>query len=523
MSILQPQNSSARPLLVLVVDDTASNRQILEVFLTKLGYKVLTAENGAVAVERFINEHPDLVLMDVMMPVMDGYEATRRIKALAGDRWVPVVFLSALSKDENLVTGMDVGGDDYLSKPINFVVLDAKLRSFSRTLQMQRSLDASRKQMAAISENIIDGVITITAEGTITWASHSAQFIFGYDAEELVGQNVQILMPEPYRSHHDSYLSNYLSGGTPKIIGVGQREFRGRRKDGESFPMELGVNEMVVDGERSFVGIVRDISERKVIESRLRSNAERLQRYYDEQERENQLAKDILQRVVQHPGLDDPALDHWVAPATNFSGDIVAGARNDAGQLFLMLADATGHGLAAAISALPVLTSFYGMVKGGRNMHHMLERLNQSLRSMLPSGRFVAATILCVDEANRRAEIWQGGMPPLLWLNGNGQVKESFDSDHLPLGIVDFDDDMAQVREVTWEEGDQFLLFSDGVIEAANSAGEEYGLDGLKHALVGKGDGSCIEAVRNKLRHHTAGIEQMDDISMLVATCRGNR
>ena len=121
-----PDNASSSPtaLAVLVVDDTATNRQILQVFLKKLGFRVDTAVDGAKAIERFVEGQPDLVLMDVMMPVMDGYEATRRIKQLCGDRWVPVVFLSALDKEENLVMGLDAGGDDYLHKPVNFVVLE---------------------------------------------------------------------------------------------------------------------------------------------------------------------------------------------------------------------------------------------------------------------------------------------------------------------------------------------------------------------------------------------------------------
>ena len=516
------QPSSNRPLKVLAVDDTATNRQILSVFLSKLGYEVITAENGAVAVDMFEKERPDMVLMDVMMPIMDGYEATRRIKALAGDHWVPVVFLSALSKDENLVAGMDAGGDDYLAKPINFVVLDAKLRSFARTLHMQRSLDASRKQMAAISENIIDGIITTNSTGIITWASRAALDIFGYELGELAGQNVNCLMPEPYHAEHDQYVARYLREGSPRVVGQPQRELKGRRKNGSTFPLELGVNEMELEGERHFVGIVRDISERKIIESRLRSNAERLQRYYDEQQREHQLAHDIMQRMVQHPGLEDKAITHWVVPANNFSGDIVAGTRNNDGKLFALLADATGHGLAAAISALPVLTSFYALVQSGRDLDYIIMRLNQNLLAMLPPGRFVAATLFCIDENQRTAQIWQGGMPASLWLDGQGHIKEQIVSEHLPLGIVDHTEDMNQFRTLHWNDGDQFLLFSDGVVEAANMKAEAFGEERLVAAIAGQPVTTRLDSIRNALRQHTAGIEQQDDISLLMLNCHGN-
>lgn len=500
------QNSHSRQLKVLAVDDTLTNRQILGMFLGKLGYQVFTAENGAVAVEIFERERPDLVLIDVMMPVMDGYEATRRIKALAGDVWVPVIFLSALSKDENLVTGMDAGGDDYLAKPINFVVLDAKLRSFSRTLHMQRSLDASRKQMASISDNIADGVITINGAGMVTWANRVACGIFGYELEAIAGRDASLLLDEP------------AAAGTAPIA-LGQREAHGRRRNGSRFPLELGVSEMVVDGERSFVAIVRDISERKLIESRLHSNAERLQHYFDSQERENQLAQDIMQRMVRHPGLEDPALRHWVVPADHFSGDIVAGLRGSDGRLYALLADATGHGLAAAISALPVLTAFYGLVQGGHPPVEIVRRLNQNLIAMLPRGRFVAAALCCIDEREGRAEIWQGGMPPPLWLDAKGTLKGSIASEHLPLGIVDFTPDMARFHRIDWEDGDQIVLFSDGVIEAAGHACEAFGSERLISALADQPTQQRFDAVRRSLQEHTAGIEQQDDLSLLFIHC----
>ena len=169
-----------RPMKILVVDDAPTNRQILQVFLSRLGHQVVLANDGAEALERFAAERPDLVLMDVMMPKVDGYEAAAMIKAQFGERWVPIVFLSALTTDEQMVEGLEAGGDDYLTKPINFVLLKAKLRSFARTLEMQRRLDTAHKQMASISENISDAVVTADLAGTIRWASQSALQTFSY-------------------------------------------------------------------------------------------------------------------------------------------------------------------------------------------------------------------------------------------------------------------------------------------------------------------------------------------------------
>ena len=124
---------------VLAVDDNRTNLHILQVFLKKLGHQVILAENGEEAVRMFQSEAPDLVLLDIMMPVMDGFEAARRIKAMTQERWTPVIFLSALNRDENLVEGLEAGGDDYLTKPINFVVLEAKPCAGSRPFQTTSS------------------------------------------------------------------------------------------------------------------------------------------------------------------------------------------------------------------------------------------------------------------------------------------------------------------------------------------------------------------------------------------------
>ncbi len=114
----------------------------------------------------------------------------------------------------------------------------------------------------AILRTVLDGVIVIDARGTIQCFNPAASRIFGYTPAEVLGRNVRMLMPDPYHREHDSYLSNYIGTGERKVIGIG-REVAGKRKDGTIFPMELGVNEMRVEGRHSFVGTIRDISERK--------------------------------------------------------------------------------------------------------------------------------------------------------------------------------------------------------------------------------------------------------------------
>lgn len=123
-------------------------------------------------------------------------------------------------------------------------------------------------QLKAVLDTVIDGILTIDEHGAITTANPAAVRIFGYSMDEMQGHNVSMLMPQPYAREHDGYLNHYLSTGKKKIIGIG-REVTGLRKDGSTFPMDLAVNEMWVDGKRMFTGIVRDITERKRTEQAL--------------------------------------------------------------------------------------------------------------------------------------------------------------------------------------------------------------------------------------------------------------
>ncbi len=125
-----------------------------------------------------------------------------------------------------------------------------------------------------VLSTIVDGLIMIDDQGIIQNFNLSAEKIFGYSADEVIGHNVKMLMPDPYHSEHDGYISNYKRTGDAQIIGIG-REVEARRKDGSTIPIELGVNSMMIDGSRMFIGTIRDISERKKsMEEILRSNTE---------------------------------------------------------------------------------------------------------------------------------------------------------------------------------------------------------------------------------------------------------
>ncbi len=152
-----------------------------------------------------------------------------------------------------------------------------KYQKLSKTLQTQQDeVLESEERIRAIVDTVIDAIITIDEKGFIESFNPAAELIFGYTWSEVVGQNIKMLMPEPYYSEHDQYLSNYLKTGQKRLIG-NPREIIGQRKDGSTFPIDLAVSEMIVGDKRLFTGIIRDITERKKAEETLREQQEQLQ------------------------------------------------------------------------------------------------------------------------------------------------------------------------------------------------------------------------------------------------------
>ena len=134
--------------------------------------------------------------------------------------------------------------------------------------------------LRAVVDTVVDGLILIDTHGAVLMFNPACERLFGYSASEVIGQNVKILMPAPYREEHDRYLDNFHRSGVRKIIGIG-REVVGRRKDGTTFPMDLAVGEAKQDGESFFVGIIHDLTERERVERAVREGAARLKAVVD--------------------------------------------------------------------------------------------------------------------------------------------------------------------------------------------------------------------------------------------------
>lgn len=371
---------------ILVADDSRVIQRMLEVFLRKEGHTVLVAGDGSEAVELHRREHPDLVLLDIMMPVMDGLEAARRINAAASDNRTPILFLTGMHDERTMVEGLELG-DDFISKPVNPIVLSAKLRAFIRQVQTQRML---------------------------------------------------------------------------------------------------------------------------------RIQQQRIELLNDEMRHENEVASFVLGRVLAHTEPPDGhSLQYKVVPSVLFSGDLILARRTPGGRLHVLLADAVGHGLPAAINILPLFFPFDGMSRKGLPLMTVVRELNRRVRDLLPVDRFIAATLVSIDADAGVIDVWNGGNPPALLVRPDGRVAARVDSMQMALGLNDDDPLLFEPRRIDYSAGDQLILFSDGIWEnSAFAGGDPAGL--VESLLIATPPAGRMDA----LIEAALAAGQSDDVSVVVNTLR---
>ena len=242
---------------VLIIGAGRGGSALLEMFM----------EDNLAEVVAIVDKNPDAA--GIQLAKEYGVPTfTDPIKALQACKNCPDCIVYNLSHDDTIAAEVGkVFGDDKRVASGPEVMLFWQM--VTNLKQIKGELEKSQHQLQSIIHNAMDGIIMINDSGEIKGFNPAAEQIFGYSQMEALGKNLKMLMPEPVRSEHDGYLKRYLLTGKAQILGVRGREVTAVRKSGEQFPMELSASEMMLGGARYFVGIVRDITERKQAEEKI--------------------------------------------------------------------------------------------------------------------------------------------------------------------------------------------------------------------------------------------------------------
>lgn len=271
---------------------------------------------------------------------------------------------------------------------------------------------------------------------------------------------------------------------------------------------EIGLMAQVFN---EFVAHIEDL------QIRLAEKVAVLKGYYDKTEEELRIGSDIMSRITDAQSTSDPNVRMRIQPATHYSGDIILVARTPANVLHIMLADAVGHGLLAAINLLPLSQVFKAMTRKGFPVARIAEELNLKTNRLMPVDRFIGAAIVSIDFREQVIEVWNGGVPPTILVDTRGTILHEWKSRHVPLGMLSEDEFLPEVEAFHYEDDCQLYVFSDGLPEAESPAKEAFGLERIRQLLQGSPPGERFDELMHKLETHLDRASAHDDVSILMA------
>ena len=243
----------------------------------------------------------------------------------------------------------------------------------------------------------------------------------------------------------------------------------------------------------------------------------RLENFRDRTQQELYLAKHMFDSITGRKPKNASYIHHWSLAAGHFCGDLLIFERAPDNTLHIMLGDFTGHGLAAAIGALPTSDIFFSMTQKGLGIGEIAAEINLKLHRLMPTGQFCAACLISIAPRTNRIEVWNGGLPPILLVNEKHQVIHQLSSDKLPLGILDAKKFTASVTTVATDGVCHAVLYSDGLIEAQNAQGDVFGDHGLIRALETACTNSpLMQHIKTEVISFLGGLEPHDDVSLLT-------
>jgi PAS domain S-box-containing protein len=255
--------------LVLIVDDDPSHLDTLRKLLEGDGYEVELRARGSDILDAITATEPDLVLLDTHLPDADPFDLLAEVHACPQGRDTPVIFLATKDDADGRLKGLK-SGDDMLVRPYDEREVLARIERQVTVSKVRVALRESEAKFRSVMESAIDAIISGDAEGRIRSWNSAAAALFGHSEAEVLGQPIDLIIPERYRESHQNGIRRVSSGGPSRVIGS-TVELAGIRKDGSEFPIELSLATWLLHDKRYYTGIIRDITERKQAEQKFRS------------------------------------------------------------------------------------------------------------------------------------------------------------------------------------------------------------------------------------------------------------
>lgn len=343
--------------------------------------------------------------------------------------------------------------------------------------------------------------------GNIIYANQLFLEISGYSLHELLGKNHRILKSGIHpASFYQQMWDTLLTGKT------WHGEVCNRRKNGDLYWVRASVKPILDSNglPLEYISIRTDITETVTANVKLR---ELLESNIDDLE----VANNIMSHIMRSDGLSDPQIRCFQRASHQFSGDIVAAARDGNGDMRVMMADVSGHGLQAALFLLPISRVFYSMVKKGFSTGAIASEMNQTMKDITTAGRFIAAAIVHIAQDGSSIEIWNGGIPTVIHVQRNGEL-HNFNSQHLPLGILNKTSFDAATVVFHGKTG-ALLICSDGLTEAEDSSGEPFGDAILQAIALTSPPDELFNNLITALDTHLGDKIAHDDLSILFVQC----
>ena len=192
---------------ILFADDSRTMRTTLGDQMRAMGHEIIEASEGRQAVELFQTQEPDLVVLDVDMPVMNGYETARQMRAISGNEWIPIIFLSGNVRDSDVAAGIEAGGDDYLAKPVSPVVLRAKIAAMQRITDMRERLVQTTRELAGVNASLKEQSSQDSLTGIPNRRSFDAAFEQEWHHAARTGKPLALIMADVdhFKRYNDTY------------------------------------------------------------------------------------------------------------------------------------------------------------------------------------------------------------------------------------------------------------------------------------------------------------------------------